>query len=81
MWPFKKKYDDNQIMACARSALEYEALLNATNLAIDSDKGVVKLTGKVGSLVDKNRATDAVHQGLTGARINFDRIVDDIVVN
>lgn len=80
MWPFTKKYDDSQIMACARSALEYETLLNATNLAVDSDRGVVKLTGKVNSMVDKSRATDAVHEGLTGARIDFDRIVDDIVV-
>lgn len=81
MWPFSKKFDDEQIAACAMSALEYETPLNAGNLDVDSEKGVVTLRGQVRSVVDKNRATDAVHQSLTGARLKFDHIVDEIVVN
>jgi len=81
MWPFRTKYKDDEIVSCAHSALEYETMLNATNLAVDSEKGIVTLSGKVRSVVDKNRATDAVHQGLVGANLKFDRIVDEIVIN
>ncbi|MEZ4661298.1 MAG: BON domain-containing protein [Caldilineaceae bacterium] len=80
-WPFSKKYDDSQIIACAESALEIESMLQAKDLSVTSEKGVVMLNGKVRSRIDKSRATDVVLNSLTGASLKFERIVDNIVVN
>ena len=79
--PFmKQKFDDDQIVLCAQSALEVETTLNASDVNIESDKGVVTLIGKVRSRIDKNRAAIAVQQSLIGAQLKYDRIIDDIVV-
>ncbi|MEZ4709423.1 MAG: BON domain-containing protein [Caldilineaceae bacterium] len=80
-WPFSKKYDDSQIIACAESALEIESMIRSTDLAVTSENGVVMLSGKVRSRIDKSRATDVVLNSLTGASLKFERIVDNIVVN
>ncbi|MCB0084062.1 MAG: BON domain-containing protein [Caldilineaceae bacterium] len=80
-WPFSKKYDDSQIIACAESALEIESMIQSRDLAVTSEKGVVMLSGKVRSRIDKSRATDVVLNSLTGASLKFERIVDNIVVN
>ena len=80
--PFmKQKFDDDQIMMCAQSALEVETMLNATSLNVESEKGIVRLVGKVRSKIDKSRAATVVQHGLIGAQLKYDRIVDDIVVS
>lgn len=80
-WPFTKKFDDSQIVACAESALEIESMIQSQNLAVTSENGVITLSGKVPSRIDKSRATDVVLNSLTGASLKFERIVDNIVVN
>lgn len=77
---FGKKYKDDEIVLCAENALELESMINASNLAVISDKGIVKLEGKATSERDKTRALDAVMTSLQGARLDFARIEDHVTV-
>ena len=79
-WPFSKKFNDSEIIACAENALEIESMIQSKDLAVTSDHGVIMLSGKVRSRIDKSRATDVVLNSLTGASLKFERIVDNIVV-
>lgn len=77
---FAKKYKDDEIVLCAENALELESMINASHLAVVSDKGIVKLEGKMKSDRDKSRAMDAVMNSLQGARLDFERIEDHVTV-
>lgn len=77
---FGKKYKDDEIVLCAENALELESMINATNLAVVSDKGIVKLEGKINTERDKSRAMDAVMYSLQGARLDFARIEDHVTI-
>ncbi len=75
---FGKKYKDDEIMLCAENALELESMVDSSNLAVSSQKGIVTLQGRARTERDKSRAMDAVLNSLQGSRLKFERVEDQI---
>ncbi len=79
-WPFSKKYNDHQIVLCIESALEREAILPKTRLAVSSKEGIIAIDGRTRSRIVKNRASKVVQNSLTHAGLRYHRIVDNIIL-
>lgn len=77
---FGKKFKDDEITLCAENALELESMINASDLVVHSEKGIVTVEGNANSAREKSRALDAIINSLQGSRLNFERIEDHITV-
>lgn len=56
------KVDDAWITTKVKSEFATTSGIPATNISVDTRDGMVKLTGTVGSNMDKNRAVQLAHQ-------------------
>ena len=64
---------DGAITATVKTALAADSLVKARNINVDTSRGVVTLTGTVGSAAEKQRALDLAKraEGVTSVKDNL----------
>jgi hypothetical protein len=78
---FGRKDNDEQLVTQAKNALATDPLLtDVTGVSIASAQGVVRLTGTVHQLTDKDRIEGDIRSALTTAGLQYDRIINEIQV-
>lgn len=77
---FGPKYDDQRLCQEGERALIEDPILNAAQLDVTSEDGVVTLRGRVPTQIAKSRAAEAVRNAYRLAGLKYDRIEDEIVV-
>jgi hypothetical protein len=78
---FGRKYNDEQLLSHAQTALATDPLLTeVTGVSIASTKGVVRLTGRVHQRTDKDRIEGDIRRAFTTAGLPYDRIINEIQV-
>lgn len=78
---FKKKYDDEQLVSHAQNALAADPLLtDVTGVTVASANGVIRLTGTVHKVTEKDRAEGAIRSALRTAGLKHDHILNEIQV-
>ncbi|MCL4858584.1 MAG: BON domain-containing protein [Caldilineaceae bacterium] len=78
---FGAKYNDDQLISHAQVAVEEDPLINsAAGVRINSQQGVITLTGKVYRLAEKDRIEGVVRSALRATGAKFERIINEIQV-
>jgi hypothetical protein len=78
---FKSKYNDEQLVAHAQTALATDPLLtDVTGVTVTSTKGVIRLTGTVHKVTDKDRTEGVIRNALRTAGLQHDHILNEIQV-
>lgn len=78
---FGTKFNDEQLAAQARVAVSEDPLLrNPSEVVVESARGVITLTGKVGRENDRARVEGVVRSALRTTGIKYDQIVNTIQV-
>jgi osmotically-inducible protein OsmY len=77
---FRAKYDDEKLAAHAEKALSEEPTVDLTHIIIDSNKGVVTLSGRLNSAFARRNALAAVEKMFALRSLKYARIVDEIEV-
>jgi hypothetical protein len=78
---FKSKYDDEQLVAHAQTALATDPLLtDVTGVTVASAKGVIHLTGTVHKVTEKDRVEGVIRNALRTAGLKHDHILNEIQV-
>ncbi len=77
---FGTQYDDEKLAMEAERALVEDPILNAIELAVSSQDGVVTLSGTAMSETNRNRAVETVRQALNSAGLEYDKIADELSV-
>ncbi len=77
---FGTKYDDGELCDRAEQALVQDPVINSQGLEATSEDGVVRLTGRVTSDLEKQRAVRAVQDAFETAGLEYERIDDQIQV-
>lgn len=78
---FGAKFNDEQLAAQARNAVLEDPLLRAASeVAVDSARGVITLSGTVARESEKDRVEGVVRSALRATGIKFDHIINTIRV-
>jgi hypothetical protein len=77
---FRAKYDDEKLAAHAEKALVEEPTVDVTHIIIDSNKGVVTVSGRLNSEFVRRNALAAIEKMFALRNLKYVRIVDEIQV-
>jgi osmotically-inducible protein OsmY len=78
---FGPKYNDDQLVFQAQTAVAEDPLIQAASeVAINSARGVITLTGKVHRSTERDRIEGVVRSALSATGTKFERIVNEIQV-
>jgi len=76
---FGAKFNDEQLAAQARNAVMADPLVSgASEVAIDSARGVITLSGTVARESERDRVEGAVRSALRTTGIKYDQIVNTL---
>lgn len=76
----RSEHEDEQLRMLAEHALAEDPVVSVVHIDVSSDRGVVVLSGTVTSEQEETQAVDAVRQAFEVARVQYDRVVDELVV-
>ncbi|HBY98047.1 MAG TPA: hypothetical protein DEP84_29575 [Chloroflexi bacterium] len=77
---FGPKYDDEQLCMRAEHALAEDPVVPAVRVGVSCENGVVVLSGTVNSEREETHAVEVVRHALDAAQLQYDRVVDELVV-
>ncbi|GIV77870.1 BON domain-containing protein [Litorilinea aerophila] len=78
---FGEKYNDTELEAHVRTAINADPLIkDASMINISCQKGVIKLSGKVSRVEDKDRLEGIVRSALRNAGLKYQSIVNEVNV-
>ncbi len=78
---FGEKYNDNELEAHVRTAINADPLIkDASMITISCHKGVIKLSGKVSRVEDKDRLEGIVRSALRNSGLKYQSIVNEVNV-
>ena len=79
---FGKKYDDEQIMSHARSAIAVDPLVaDSEAVTVTSSKGVIKLTGTVHREQEKDRIEGVIRNAISVVGLEFAQLINEVEVH
>ncbi|MFW5787784.1 MAG: hypothetical protein ACOC2G_00205 [Bacillota bacterium] len=80
---FFKNYDDGRIEVLAQETFEENPVMERifSDISINSQKGVVKLEGKVDSQKIKVQVENNIEEKLTKSRVDYDKIENQLEVS
>lgn len=79
---FGRQYQDEQIVGYAQNAIAEDPLVNDTNaVTIVSTKGVVRITGTVHRLQEKERIEGVVQRALSTTGLKYERLINELAVS
>jgi osmotically-inducible protein OsmY len=76
----KRRYNDEALVRAAERALGDVPTVDLSSLAINSEGGIVTLTGRVGTDLAHRHALDAVRKAYQMSGLKHEQIVDKISV-
>jgi len=74
------RFDDEQIDRCVMSTLTNDGLFDVSQLAVSTEQGVITIKGRTRNRFEKQRIGSIAHTSLTSARLRYQAIVDELVV-
>lgn len=78
---FGPKYNDSQLLAQAQTAVAEDPLVSGVgDVMINSERGVITITGRVHRVSDKDRIEGAIRSALRATGTKFERIVNNLRV-
>lgn len=73
-----KKYDDKTLVSLAERALVGDPIIDHSVIEVQSNKGVVTVTGNVRSEREHQRAMTAVRRSIEHSGLKYVRIIDQV---
>lgn len=76
---FGTKYNDEQLTAQASNAISEDPLLHAASeIIVESERGVITLNGTVARTSEKERVENVVRNALSATGIKYDQIINAV---
>jgi osmotically-inducible protein OsmY len=76
---FGNSYDDDKLVDAVHTALTDDPLIkDHSKIAVDSEDGVITLTGKVEKQIEKDHVEGTVRDALRYQKLKFERIVNNL---
>ena len=77
---FTPRFNDEQIDHCVIATLANDGLFDMSQLSVTSHNGIITIRGRTRNHFEKTRVGNIAESGLIAARVRFQKIIDQVVV-